>query len=115
MKKSLPLLSFEFASSSGVINPLTFNNPIEIIIANTVEEVLPCFNLIEKAIKDGYYVAGYMSYECAPAFDPAFKVKNGNKMPIVWFGVFDEPKKETVKSDGTYQNLKWTSTVSEND
>lgn len=115
MKKSLPLLSFEFASSSGVINPLTFNNPIEIIIANTVEEVLPCFDLIEKAIKDGYYVAGYMSYECAPAFDPAFKVKSGNKMPLVWFGVFDEPKKETVKSDGTYQNLKWTSTVSEND
>ncbi|BDH59957.1 aminodeoxychorismate synthase, component I [Lysinibacillus sp. PLM2] len=115
MKKSLPLLSFEFASSSGVIKPLTFNNPIEIIIANTVEEVLPCFDLIEKAIQDGYYVAGYMSYECAPAFDPAFKVKSGNKMPLVWFGVFNEPKLETVKSDGAYKNLKWTSTVSEKD
>ena len=36
-----PFLSFEFASSTGEIIPKTFHNPLKLIIAHTIEEVLP--------------------------------------------------------------------------
>ena len=85
-----PLLSFEFASSKGEINPLTFKNPLKVIIANTIEDVLPSFQLIQDAIEEGYYAAGFLSYESASAFDPAYKVKEGHAMPLLWFGIFSE-------------------------
>lgn len=70
-----PLLSFEFASETGEIKPYTFRNPIKVITTDTIEDILLCFQHIQEAIDAGYYAAGYLSYECAPAFDPAFKVK----------------------------------------
>ncbi|HLR40553.1 MAG TPA: aminodeoxychorismate synthase component I [Virgibacillus sp.] len=32
-----------------------------------------------------------MSYEAAPAFDPNLHAKSGNRMPLLWFGIFPEP------------------------
>ena len=72
VKQKEPLLSFEFSSSTGEIKPLTFRHPHKVIIAHSIEEVLPCFQLIQEAVSKGFYAAGFLSYESAPAFDPAF-------------------------------------------
>ncbi len=106
-----PFLSFEFANSSGEIRPLTFRNPIKQIVANTIEEVLPCFQLIEEAIQHGYYVAGFLSYESAPAFDAAYKVNEGHNMPLLWFGVFSEPQQLSLNSSASYTLSNWSSSV----
>lgn len=106
-----PFLSFEFANSSGEITPLTFCNPIKVIIANTIEEVLPSFQLIEEAIQHGYYAAGYLSYESAPAFDSAYKVNREHKMPLLWFGIFSEPQQMPLSSSGLYELSKWSPSV----
>src|SRR5699024_10959086 len=45
----------------------------------------------EQATKEGKYAAGYISYEAAPAFDPNLHAKSGNRMPLLWFGIFPEP------------------------
>ncbi|WP_147534639.1 aminodeoxychorismate synthase component I [Bacillus marasmi] len=106
-----PLLSFEFASSSGQIQPLTFINPIKIIKAETVEKVLPCLTEVQAEIEKGYYAAGYLSYESAPAFQPEMTVKEGHTIPLLWFGIFLEPVQDTVHSDGPYAISDWKPTV----
>lgn len=106
-----PLLSFEFASSSGEVQPFTFRNPIKIIAANTIEEVQPCFQLIQEAVNDGYYAAGYVSYESAPAFDRAFSVNQNPNMPLLWFGIFSEPIQESLVGNGSYEHSKWIPNV----
>jgi len=107
-----PLLSFEFSSSKGEIEPLTFSDPHKVIIAHTIEEVLPSFQLIQDAIDDGYYAAGFLSYESASAFDPAYRVKEEHSMPLLWFGIFSEPQHMSLSSTGAYSLTKWNSSVS---
>ena len=107
-----PLLSFEFSSSKGEIEPLTFSEPHKVIIANTIEEVLPSFQMIQDAIDDGYYAAGFLSYESASAFDPAYRVKEEHSMPLLWFGIFSEPQHMSLSSTGAYSLTKWNSSVS---
>ena len=106
-----PLLSFEFATSTGEIKPLTFQNPIQLITAHTIEDVLPCFQLIQNAIDEGYYAAGFLSYECAPAFDQAYTVRNEQKMPLLWFGIFSEPEHLSLSSEGSYTMADWKPSV----
>ncbi|TSI03894.1 aminodeoxychorismate synthase component I [Lysinibacillus sp. BW-2-10] len=110
MKKE-PILSFEFANSVGEVKPLTFRNPIKLIVAYSINDVLPCFEQIEKAIEAGYYVAGYLSYESAPAFDDAYKVKKNSTMPLLWFGVFTEPVEEMLSGAGEYHLSEWIPSV----
>ena len=112
VKQKEPLLSFEFSSSTGEIKPLTFRHPHKVIIAHSIEEVLPCFQLIQEAVSEGFYAAGFLSYESAPAFDPAFKVNDGHSMPLLWFGIFSEPQPEVLNSTGDYHLAEWNSSVS---
>ncbi|WP_156291325.1 aminodeoxychorismate synthase component I [Oceanobacillus salinisoli] len=106
-----PRLSFEFASSTGEVHPLTFENPIEVIEASTVEEVLSGLHRIQDAIQDGYYAAGFLSYESAPAFHPACKVKEGHHMPLIWFGIFSEPEHRALSTSGNFELTEWTPSV----
>ncbi|NMD70385.1 aminodeoxychorismate synthase component I [Bacillus sp. DNRA2] len=112
ISEQLPLLSFEFATSTGQKQPLTFINPVYIFEAYTVDEVIPCLNSVQAEVEKGYYAAGFLSYESAPAFQQGMKVKAGHKMPLLWFGIYDEPIKDTVKSHGSYTLSHWKSTVS---
>jgi para-aminobenzoate synthetase/4-amino-4-deoxychorismate lyase len=112
LTKQEPLLSFEFANSEGRVTPLTFRNPQKVIIAHTIEEVLPSFQLIQEAVNNGYYAAGFLSYESAAAFDSAYKVKAGQTMPLLWFGLFTEPQQESISSTGAYKLTEWKPSVS---
>jgi para-aminobenzoate synthetase/4-amino-4-deoxychorismate lyase len=42
-----------------------------------------------RAALQGCFVAGFVSYEAAPAFDPAMEVRAGGRMPLAWFCSFD--------------------------
>ncbi|KPH72423.1 aminodeoxychorismate synthase component I [Oceanobacillus caeni] len=101
------ILSFEFASSTGEICPHTFTNPVRVISTNAVEEVIPCLRMVQDAVEEGYYAAGYLAYESAPAFNEKFKVNPNNKMPLLWFGIFKEVSEKSVESDGCYQVGAW--------
>ncbi|WP_458412576.1 chorismate-binding protein [Schinkia sp. CFF1] len=106
-----PLLSFEFRNSTGEIHPRTFSNPEQVIVANTMEEVLPCFQIIQNAVQDGYYAAGFLSYESAAAFNKAIRFKQGNLMPLLWFGLFSEPEYHSLSSKGTYHVTDWQTSI----
>ena len=110
-----PVLSFEFATSTGEIKPLTFQHPIQIVTAYSIEEVFPCFQQIQNALNEGYFAAGFLSYESAPAFDPSYKVRNENKMPLLWFGIFSEPQQMSLTSTGSYTMSEWKPSVNMNE
>lgn len=111
--KNDPFLYFNFIDHKGKLNPLQFFNPIQVLSAQTISEIIPCLEMIQQAVKKGYYAAGYISYEAAPAFNEKLTVKKGNMMPLLWFGIFNEPihqKLECTNQDDSFTG-EWKPTV----
>ncbi|WP_371933408.1 chorismate-binding protein [Halobacillus litoralis] len=84
-----PFLQFEFSNAQGDPDHKVFQQPVEVLTTDDVSEVKSVFKRVEERLDEGYYVAGYVSYEAAPAFDQAFRVHPHPEWPLVWFGVFD--------------------------
>ncbi|MFH1460217.1 MAG: aminodeoxychorismate synthase component I [Candidatus Omnitrophota bacterium] len=70
-----------------------FRCPQQIITCHTPGQIKDCFNKIQKAVHQGYYVAGFVSYEAGFALiDKLEKYqKNNYDFPLIWMGVFDAP------------------------
>ena len=70
---------------------LEFVSPIRVLTARRIDEVMPLLYQIEEAVEnDGLYAAGFLSYEAAPAFDPALPVRDDDTgFPLLWFGLFE--------------------------
>ncbi len=68
-----------------------FEQPDEIICALNITEVNTALKRIEAAVSTGKYAAGFISYEAAPAFDPAYKVHPALDFPLLWFGIYSAP------------------------
>src|ERR1700730_13356929 len=59
--------------------------------AYALDEVIPLLGRAEAAAGEGRWVALALSYEAAPAFDSALKVKPSSELPLAWMGVYEEP------------------------
>ncbi|MGQ0815306.1 MAG: aminodeoxychorismate synthase component I [Gemmatimonadota bacterium] len=66
-----------------------FARPLAILRATTYEEVRTVIREAEAAASRGCFAVGFVSYEAAPAFDSALRVRAGARMPLAWFGSFD--------------------------
>ncbi|GGD22187.1 aminodeoxychorismate synthase component I [Pontibacillus salipaludis] len=107
---------FNFADQQGVVEPYVFTNPEYVIEANEVQDIEPAFKRIEEAIEEGMYVAGYVSYEAAPAFDDRFKVALNPDMPLLKMGVFRDTSAvplESTTNDYEVSNWKLQSNYTE--
>ncbi len=102
MKQPKPLLHFDFATHLGEIQPITFSNPIEIITATSLDEVVMSIEQVQEKVNEGKYAAGYISYEAAPAFCEHFTTHKAAQMPLVWFGIFDAPIRVGKSLTGTH-------------
>ncbi|TGB02782.1 aminodeoxychorismate synthase component I [Halobacillus salinus] len=100
-------LQFEFPDESGKQSPHTFTEPLHILTSSTIEGVQQVFQDVDCYLEEGFYVAGYVSYEAAPAFDPALNVHDNPNWPLVWFGVFKEPTRSDVPDEAPYQASEW--------
>ncbi len=67
-----------------------FKSPIKILKTNRLEEIYSLLEAAEAAAKSGYWVALMLSYEAAPAFDPALKTRAPGPLPLAWVAVFEE-------------------------
>jgi para-aminobenzoate synthetase / 4-amino-4-deoxychorismate lyase len=104
-----PYLLFEFDDEKGVNSPLLFQNPIKIYQTEKIAEVKTIFSAIEKELDNGFHVAGYVSYEAAPAFENRFSVQPSSNIPIVWFGVFNQPNNEKIQKEaGIFSISNWS-------
>jgi para-aminobenzoate synthetase/4-amino-4-deoxychorismate lyase len=108
-----PLLLFEFADATGRPQTLRFTDPTELLVAHRHEEVVPVLRRVQAAVDAGAYAAGYVAYEAAPAFDPAFCVREGCSIPLAWFGLFPEVQTEpSLPEQGDFQLSAWETTTS---
>ncbi len=102
-----PWLYFAFTNPDVGIKPLCFTEPREVIIATSVAEVLPALQRIEEKVQKGFYAAGYLSYEAAPAFNHHFTVVSGQQKPLLWFGIFREPSVLPAEPRGPFSVSHW--------
>ncbi|AQU80789.1 MULTISPECIES: aminodeoxychorismate synthase component I [Planococcus] len=110
---SNPHLLYEFRNEAGEIEPLFFSEPVSIFETAVLAEVPTIMDKVEKAVGDGFYAAGYVSYEAAPAFHPEMRVQSQGEMPLVWFGIFNEPQQYApVEELQTYAVSEWNMTSS---
>lgn len=74
---------------------LYFRQPKEIITAWRLDEILPALKTIQRRVEEqGYYAAGCVAYEAAPAFDSVLQVKQDEEgfFPLLWFGIYPAPE-----------------------
>ncbi|MBP2078676.1 aminodeoxychorismate synthase component I [Oceanobacillus polygoni] len=106
------LLHFDFISETEKNTPLLFKNPIKIISTSNIDEVIPLLKEVEAETNKGYYAAGYLSYEAAPAFEKAFQVHSNPVMPLLWFGIYEKPEKKQLQSVQVFHTSEWKAQTS---
>lgn len=78
---------------------LQFTDARHVIEARRPEEVLPALQAIEQRLeRESLHAAGFLSYEAAPAFDPAFRTRPPGDFPLLWFGLFPPPRAVEIDS-----------------
>jgi para-aminobenzoate synthetase/4-amino-4-deoxychorismate lyase len=97
-------------------NWLHFQNPVEIIEAQHLDEIIPKLHNLERFTQQQeLFCAGFISYEAAPAFDSALRVRALETFPLLWFGLYTHPDIIKIpappcKSSGIA--LNWQETIS---
>ncbi|MEP6355576.1 MAG: aminodeoxychorismate synthase component I [Hyphomicrobiales bacterium] len=84
---------------------LLFSAPQKIITAGADHaDIADSFKQIEKGLDDGQWAAGFLSYELGYAFEQRLndKQKSQNPLPLLWFGLFNEPR--TLNAE---QSAEW--------
>jgi para-aminobenzoate synthetase / 4-amino-4-deoxychorismate lyase len=89
----------------------------EVLRADALDEVLPVLARAQAAAEAGLHAAGFVAYEAAPAFDPAFRTHPPDpRLPLAWFAVY-ETRHETAPDDAASCDTEppgaWQSPVSE--
>ncbi|NOY81023.1 MAG: aminodeoxychorismate synthase component I [Kiritimatiellaeota bacterium] len=94
---------------------LRFTDPVEIVEAVSLDEVLPALRRVETAVGDhGLFAAGFLAYESAPAFDPALMVRDLTGFPLLWFGLYGPPERLDSlppAAPAFHPELRWDSSV----
>ncbi len=69
-----------------------FQNPRELIVAREISEIQPAFDRLRQCLRDGYYVAGWISYETGLSLEGRLEglCKSRYKVPFVSFGVYKD-------------------------
>ena len=57
---------------------------------------------------EGLFAAGYLTYEAAQSFDPAYRTRPATKLPVACFGLFREPEPvRSLAQPGTQPAPAW--------
>ncbi|HSJ28488.1 MAG TPA: chorismate-binding protein [Acidimicrobiia bacterium] len=84
----------------------------EVLVAHDVSRVVAVLERAERAVAEGKWVAGFVAYEAAPAFDAAFTVREPAdvRLPLAWFAVYAGRRSTTPPADGRYTVGTWSAT-----
>ena len=82
-------MTARFDDYRGGVPPLRLDDPYRIWQAQQIEEVRTVVDQAEAESRAGAWVAGYIAYEAAPAFDQRLVVREAkSELPLVWFAAF---------------------------
>ena len=112
---SSPRLLLQSATATGVEPEwLEFGNPVRIIQATEHSAVIPLVKEIEAATTAGLHAAGFITYEAAPAFDPALTTHAPGRLPLAWFGLFEDVRRHRQPpwaAQPIGEPLQWKSSI----
>lgn len=72
-----------------------FRQPVAVLTASGPEDAPAFYRAVEKALAQGYYLAGWWAYEWGYALEPRLHgllAKRRPSGPLVWLGVFQRPQ-----------------------
>ncbi len=83
---------------AGTDRWLFFEHPCGILQTARPEKVMGLLRAVEEAVETrGFHAAGFVAYEAAPGFDPAFAVRPAaHSFPLLWFGLYGVPREITL-------------------
>ncbi|MBT2188507.1 aminodeoxychorismate synthase component I [Sphingobium nicotianae] len=87
-----PFVLLDDARPQGAGQAMLFRDPVEIVRAERLDEVLPALARIEASVAGGLHAAGYLSYVAGHAFEPRLSrlaPREGDEGPLLWFGLFE--------------------------
>ena len=76
--------------------PLLFQDPEFIISCSDPSLFISCFNNIENALKKGYYLAGFVSYEAGYCFEERLVENKIYDFPLVHMGAYKAPLRNKI-------------------
>jgi para-aminobenzoate synthetase/4-amino-4-deoxychorismate lyase len=98
--------SFRFGGFRGVVR------------AERVDEVRSVLARVEAATAAGLHAAGFVTYEAAPAFDPALATRAPDpRLPLAWFALFErrEEADPEAQAEGAFELGEWEMATVEGD
>ncbi len=93
---------------------LSFRDPVAVLVAERLDDVMPLLADVEAQIASGRWAAGFLSYEAAPALDPALAAHDPGSLPLAWWGIFEAPRRIALSAHWPLRSgsVDWLPTVS---
>jgi para-aminobenzoate synthetase/4-amino-4-deoxychorismate lyase len=85
------IVDFALSDRDRGASRLVFDGPLAVWRADTIERVTTVLDEADRAARAGAWVVGFVSYEAASAFDPAFGSPRLAALPLAWFASFAAP------------------------
>ncbi len=103
-----------FDDFRGSLVPLRLVDPYGVWVAHQLDDVSDVIRRAESEARAGRWVAGFVSYEAAPAFDRRLAVRPVSPgLPPAWFAGFRDAISEPAAPGGEYRVGPWRPEVSE--
>jgi para-aminobenzoate synthetase/4-amino-4-deoxychorismate lyase len=88
-----PFILLDDARPDGASPARLYESPREVVLAHSVDEVLPALERVSVLRGEGLHLAGYLAYEAGLALEPKLaglaSGRTGAAGPLVWFGAFE--------------------------
>ena len=82
--------------------PKLFDKPRREIVCAAPQGLTAAFKEISRAVSEGFWVAGFASYEAGLALEPALGVPQAPSFPFLHFGVFNAPRPSVLPAGGAF-------------
>jgi para-aminobenzoate synthetase/4-amino-4-deoxychorismate lyase len=80
---------------------LLFSDPVEVVMLSSLAGLAVFFQTLEEKLAEGFFLAGWLSYEVGYGFEPALfavDVTTPASSPLAWIGVYREPEQVSEKT-----------------
>lgn len=93
--------------------PLFFSDPLRVIVCHEARDLPAAFRELERALAQGRYLAGFMSYEAGYAFEERLRpLRPRDDFPLLQFGVYTRPQRlDPVAAGGKFTIRDLTSAM----
>lgn len=108
-----PVVLLERGDASGWA---AYYRPVEVLSTRRLDEVRSVVERAQTAAGEGFVACGFLSYEAAPAFDPALRAHAPADLPLVWLALF-EPGAPTlgdlsgIGGEASFTHAEWKPSI----